>query len=66
MRGTFLYFNFNLFNQINKGEIKELYILSGGPSNIILSKQKHSEDLISQIFLERLLKELKKQKSSKK
>src|SRR3989344_2907427 len=45
-------FNFNLFNQINKGTIKELYILSGGSSTAISSKQRNSEDLISQIFIE--------------
>jgi len=55
-------FNFNLFNQISKGTIKELYILSGGPSNTILSDSGHPEDLSSKIFMERLLKELKKQK----
>ena len=59
-------FSFNLFNQISKGMIKELYILSGGPSRYISPEQKDSEDLTSQIFMERLLKELKKQKSSKK
>ena len=52
-------FSFNLFNQISNGNIKELYILSGGPS-------KNEEDLTSKLFMERLLKELKKQKSSKK
>jgi len=59
-------FNFNLFNQISKGTIKELYILSGGPSSAISEKPKNQEDLTSQIFMEGLLKELKKQKSSKK
>ena len=54
-------FNFNLFNQISKREIKELYLLSGGPSNMV-SSEKKPEDLSSQIFLERLLRELKKQK----
>ena len=52
-------FSFNLFNQISSGNIKELYILSGGPS-------KNEEDLTSKMFMERLLKVLKKQKSSKK
>src|SRR3989344_1011720 len=52
-------FSFNLFNQISSGNIKELYILSGGPS-------KNEEDLTKQIKTKLLLKELKKQKSSKK
>lgn len=59
-------FSFNLFNQINKGTIKEVYILSGGPSKAISPEQRDAEDLTSQIFMERLLKELKKQKHSKK
>ena len=59
-------FNFNLFNQINKGRIKELYILSGGPSGFISPEQGDSEDLTFRITMERLLKELKKQKSIKK
>jgi len=59
-------FNFNLFNQINKGAIKEFYILSGGPSKTIHPEKEDVEDFTSKIFMERLLKELKKQKSSKK
>ena len=59
-------FSFNLFNQINNGTIKEFYILSGGPSKALSPEQRDSENLTSQIFMERLLKELKKQKSSKK
>ena|SRR3989344_3881031 len=58
-------FSFNLFSQINKGAIKEFYILSGGPSKAISSEQRDSENLTSQIFMERLLRELKKQKFSK-
>src|SRR3989344_9460734 len=58
-------FSFNLFSQINNGAIKEFYILSGGPSKAISPEQRNSEDLNSQIFMERLLRELKKQKSSK-
>jgi len=58
-------FSFNLFSQINNGAIKEFYILSGGPSKAISPEQRNSEDLTSQIFMERLLRELKKQKSSK-
>src|SRR3989344_8279952 len=58
-------FSFNLFNQISKKLVKELYILSGGPSNAILPEQRNPEDPTSQILLERLLKELKKQKSFK-
>lgn len=59
-------FSFNLFNQINMGAIKEFYILSGGPSKTIHPEQKEEEDVTSKIFMERLLKELKKQKTSKK
>jgi hypothetical protein len=59
-------FSFNLFNQINEGAIKEFYILSGGPSKEINSEMKDEEDLTSRLFMERLLKELKKQKSSRK
>ena len=59
-------FNFNLFNQISSRNLKELYILSGGPSKAVQPEQKNERDLTSQIFMETLLKELKKQKSSKK
>jgi len=59
-------FNFNLFNQIDKGKIKELYILSGGPSSDLEIEQKHSEDLTSRIFLESLVKEIKKKQLYKK
>ena len=59
-------FNFNLFNQINKGKIKELYIISGGPSREVNYEKKDEEDLTSKLFMERLLKELKKQKLAKK
>lgn len=58
-------FSFNLFNQIGCGNVKELYILSGGPSKEI-NPEKKEEDLTSKLLMERLLKELKKQKSSKK
>src|SRR3989338_9971780 len=59
-------FSFNLFNQINNGAIKEFYILSGGPSKEVNPEKKDEEDLTSKLFMERLIKELKKQKSSKK
>lgn len=59
-------FNFNLFNQISTGIVKELYIVSGGPSSAIFSEQRNSKDSTSQIFLDRLLKELKRQKNFKK
>lgn len=49
-------FNYNLFDQITKGNLKELYIISGGPTNL------EEEELSSKIFLEKLLKELKKTK----
>lgn len=58
-------FTFNLFNQINTGNIKEFYILSGGPSKEV-NPEKEEENLTSKLFMERLLKELKKRKSSKK
>ena len=51
-------FNFNLFNQINSGRIKEICILDGGPSK--------EDDLSSQIFMESLIKEIKKKKLNKK
>lgn len=59
-------FNFNLFNQISKGNIKELYIISAGPSETINPERKHSENLGSEIFLESLLKEIKKKNIYKK
>ena len=59
-------FSFNLFNQINSGNIKEFYLLSGGPSKEVNPEKKDEEDLTSKLFMERLIKELKKQKSSKK
>jgi sugar-specific transcriptional regulator TrmB len=49
-------FNYNLFDQITKGKIKELYIIDGGSSN------PKEEELSSKIFLEKFLKELKKYK----
>lgn len=58
-------FSFNLFNQINKGNIKKVYILSGGPSKEVNPEKKDEESLTSKLFMERLLKELKKQKLSK-
>lgn len=59
-------FSFNLFNQMSNGNIKYLYILSGGPSKEIYPEKIGEEDLTSKLFMERLLRELKKQKSSKK
>lgn len=59
-------FSFNLFNQINRGSVRELYILDGGPPKSISSKQRDAEGSASQMFIEGLLKELKKQKSSNK
>jgi sugar-specific transcriptional regulator TrmB len=56
-------FSFNLFNQISSGNMKELYILSGGPSKEITPEKKGEEKLTSKLFMERLLKELKKQKT---
>ena len=58
-------FNFNLFNQIRSGKIKELYIISGGPSSF-LEDNKDAEDLTSKIFLENLLKELRKKNTKNK
>lgn len=55
-------FSFNLFNQIRGGKIKEFYILSGGPSKDV-NPEKKEEDLTSKLFMEGLLKELKKQKT---
>lgn len=59
-------FDFNLFNQIKEETIKEIYIISGGPSGFLNMERKPSEDLSSQIFLEGLLKEIKKKKLHKK
>ena len=59
-------FSFNLFNQINSGHIKELYIISGGPSKEINPEKRDEEDLATKLLMERLLKELKKEKSSHK
>ncbi len=58
-------FSFNLFNQLSKGMIKELYIIGGGPSSAINNK-KSQEDLSSRILLENLLKEIKKKQITKK
>ena len=65
-KGSQKQFNFNLFNQIDKGKIKELYILSAGPSGILEAEGKNSEYLTSQIFLESILRELKKKQFHKK
>ena len=59
-------FNFNLFNQLRSGKIKELYIISGGPSSFLEDNGKDSGDLTSRILLENLLKELKKKNSKSK
>lgn len=59
-------FSFNLFNQISSEKIKELHILSGGPEKGVNPGKKSEEDFTSKLVMERLLKELKKQKSSKK
>ncbi len=59
-------FNFNLFNQISKGIIKELYIISGGSSDTINIGKESSENLSSEIFLESLLREIKRKKIHKK
>lgn len=59
-------FNFNLFNQISKGVVKEIYVLSGGPSGALDIEKKPSEDLSSRIFLESLLREIKRKKFHKK
>ncbi|MFH1650456.1 MAG: helix-turn-helix domain-containing protein [Candidatus Woesearchaeota archaeon] len=56
-------FNFNLYNQISKGMIKELYIISGGPAGF--AENKSSEHLSSKLFLEKILKELKDKKLHK-
>lgn len=56
-------FSFNLFNQISSGNIKEIYILSGGPSKEVNPEKEDEEKLTSKLFMERLLKELKKQKT---
>lgn len=59
-------FDFNLYNQISKGLIKELYILSGGPSGVSDVNKKDAEDLRGEIsfeiFLEKLIKEIKRKK----
>ena len=57
-------FNFNLFNLIKKGRIKELYIISGGPSSAI-NIEKNQGTLSSRILLENLLKESKKKQIAK-
>ncbi len=58
-------FNFNLFNLIRNGKIKELYIISGGPTSF-LDDNKDTEDLTSKIFLVNLLKELRKKNTKNK
>ncbi len=49
-------FNFNLFNLVKEGKVKEIYTIGNGPV----------EHTSSQLFLERLLKEAKKSKINKK
>ncbi len=58
-------FNFNLFNQIEKGSIKELYIIDGGPTEENLRGENSLEDFSSRLFLEGLLKELRKKNFNK-
>ncbi len=54
-------FNFNLFNQIERGKIKDLYILSGGPSETINLERK-KKNTNSEMLLENLLRNIKKKK----
>ncbi len=56
-------FSFSLFNQISSGNMKELYIISGGPSKEVNPEKKDEENLTSKLFMERLLKELQKRKT---
>ncbi len=56
-------FSFNLFNQIGGGNIKEIYILSGGPSKEVNPEKRDEEQLTSRLFMESLIKELKNQKT---
>ena len=58
-------FDYNLFNQITQGGIKEVCIMGGGPSGFLDPEQRSSEDFSSRLFLESLLKELKRKKTNK-
>jgi predicted transcriptional regulator len=57
-------FNLDLFNKIKSGEIQELLILSGGPAGFI-DFGAPNEEISSQIFLEKILREIKKSKLQK-
>ncbi len=59
-------FGFNLFNQITKEGIKEIFIIDAGPSEFLDPQKRPKEDLSSQIFLENLLRELKRKNIHKK
>ena len=54
-------FNFNLFNQIKQETVKEIYIISSGPTSFI-DKTQPEESLSSRLLLKKILKELKKSK----
>lgn len=57
-------FTFNLFNQIQKGTIKEICMISGGPSGVTGVMEKEKGELSGEegfeIFLERLIREMKR------
>jgi len=57
-------FTFNLFSQIQKGLVKEVYLISGGPSGVTGVLQRERKELVGEegfeIFLEKLIEEMKK------
>ena len=65
-KGSQKQFDFNLFNQIIRGIVKEVYIIGGGSAGFLDPKERPPEDLSSRIFLEGLLKEFKRKKLDKK
>jgi len=63
-------FAFNLYNRVVKGEIKELYSISGGPAGVMDVNKKEGKELVGEesfeIFIEKLIRDLKKKKLHKK
>ncbi len=55
-------FNFSIFNKISQGSIRDLYVLSGGPSNAVFSDPRYPDDMSSNILLDKLFKEMRRQK----
>lgn len=59
-------FGFNLINQVKKGVVREIFIISGGQAKFVSPEKENTENENSEMFLERELKLLSKQVSLKK